>query len=133
MIRENAATENFAGYQVPPKTRIIIPPFLLHRHPLYWDDPHEFRPERWIDASEEDRNRRRFSCVPFSAGLRNCIGQNVATFEALLNVAPLVRAFRIQVAPSQRNIEFSFTFITMKSKRNLNTHSIAKPNIKYQR
>mmetsp|Transcript_25779 Transcript_25779/g.46680 ORF Transcript_25779/g.46680 Transcript_25779/m.46680 type:complete len:112 (-) Transcript_25779:188-523(-) len=82
--------------------------------------PHEFRPERWIDASEEDRNRRRFAFVPFSAGLRNCIGQNVATFEALLNVAPLVRAFRIQVAPSQRNVEFTFTsFITMKTKPNL--------------
>lgn len=120
MIRENATTENFAGYQVPPKTRIVIPPFILHRHPLYWDDPDVFRPERWINVSEEERNRRRFAYLPFSAGGRNCIGQNFATFEALMIVAPLVRAFCIQVAPSQRNIEFTFTsFVTMKTKPNL--------------
>ena len=39
----------------------------------YWKDPHEFRPERFLD--NDGQFRRDDRCVPFSLGKRYCIGQ----------------------------------------------------------
>ncbi|KAI2500381.1 cytochrome p450 [Fragilaria crotonensis] len=114
IVRTNVKPEVLGGYRIPEFTRFVIPIHLLHRHPLYWDEPEVFRPERWETMDEE---RVRFAFLPFSAGGRNCIGQRFATIEAKLILAPLIRNFRFQVSPSQRDTDFSFTnFITMKSK-----------------
>lgn len=115
--RYNRNKENLGGVDVPANTRISLPPHLMHRHPRYWDDPDSFKPERWLNVPDEEAERRRFAFFPFSAGGRNCIGQNFATLEAQLIVAAIVRAFRIEVAPSQKDDEHTFTTsITMKSK-----------------
>jgi cytochrome P450 len=116
--------ETLAGHQIPAHTRLTIPIHLLHRHPKYWKDPESFQPERWIHkddaAREEFMDKIRFVYIPFSAGGRNCIGQRFATIEAKLILVPLIQAFTFQVAPSQRDTDFTFTnFITMKTKPGL--------------
>ena len=114
IVRQNVRAERLGGYEIPKDTRITIPIHLLHRHPHYWEEPESFKPERWQNMDEE---RIRFAFLPFSAGGRNCIGQRFATIEARLILSPLVRKFRFQVAPSQRDTIFTFTnFVTMKSK-----------------
>ena len=115
ITRVNTQDENFDGIFVPKGTRMVVSPHLMHRHPKYWDDPEDFKPERWFDESEAER--RRFAFLPFSIGGRGCIGQQFATMEAKLILAPLIRAFRVAIAPSQRSTEFTFTSsITMKTK-----------------
>jgi cytochrome P450 len=115
--RISSYPETFAGYHIPANTRLVVSMFLLHRHPLYWDDPETFRPERWLNVSDDEWERRRFAFLPFLAGGRNCIGQRFATIEAELVVAPIVRAFSIQMAPSQRDVSHTFTnSITLKAK-----------------
>lgn len=105
------------GVILPAGTRIAIAPHLLHRHPAYWDDPETFLPERWLNVSDVEAERRRFTFLPFSAGGRNCIGQRFATIEAQLILAPIVREFRVQIARSQRDVDFKFTTaVTMKTK-----------------
>ena len=114
IVRTNVRPEVMGGYSIPEGTRFVIPIHLLHRHPHYWDEPEIFKPERWETMDEE---RVRFVFLPFSVGGRNCIGQRFATIEAKLILAPLLRNFRFQVAPSQRDTDFTFTnLITMKSK-----------------
>jgi cytochrome P450 len=76
--RINSTTEHLGGYTVPAGTRLIIAPYLLHRHPKYWYDPERFEPERWLqqkEKNEEFLSQIRFAFLPFSAGGRNCIGQ----------------------------------------------------------
>ena len=34
---------------VDTQTEILIAPWVLQRHPQYWDKPDEFIPERWAD------------------------------------------------------------------------------------
>jgi len=119
--RVNRFEEDFAGFTIPAKTRIVIPTYMLHRHPKYWDDPESFLPERWIHKDDEARqqflNRTRFAFLPFSAGGRNCVGQHFAMIETKLILAHLVRAFSFQTAPSQVNTDFTLTsYITLKSK-----------------
>ena len=115
--RVNRFREFLDGVEVPPGTRIALVPHLLHRHPKYWDDPETFNPERWLNVSEKEIERRRFAFFPFSFGGRNCIGQYFATLEAQMIVAAIVRAFRVEIAPSQKSTDHTFSSkITMKSK-----------------
>ena len=71
-IRHNTFEEKWHGVTIPPDTRLIVTPHLMHRHPKYWDNPESFMPERWINVSQEEAERRRFAFIPFSAGGRNC-------------------------------------------------------------
>lgn len=115
--RINRFKETLGGVEVPAGTRIALVPHLLHRDPRYWDDPETFNPERWINVSEKEAERRRFAFFPFGVGGRNCIGQYFATLEAQMIVAALARSFRVEIAPSQKDTEHTFSSrITMKSK-----------------
>ena len=109
--------ENLGGIEVPSNTRLRLSPHMMHRHPKIWDEPEVFRPDRWIDVSPEEQERRRFAFFPFCFGGRNCIGQYLATLEAQLIVAALIRAFCFHIAPSQRDVEHTFTsIVTMRAK-----------------
>mmetsp|Transcript_26451 Transcript_26451/g.30351 ORF Transcript_26451/g.30351 Transcript_26451/m.30351 type:complete len:337 (-) Transcript_26451:427-1437(-) len=71
-------------------TRISVCPFLLHRSPHHWKNPHEFNPER----SEFDKKDLRF--LPFSAGKRSCIGQYFAQMEAKIAITKFVLAMNVE-------------------------------------
>jgi cytochrome P450 len=108
IFRKTSKPEVVNGVNVPVGTRMRILISLLHRNPKYWDDPEEFRPERWLNVSEEERIRRQFAFVPFSGGFRNCIGQRMATMKVYLIMSRLLRQFVVRGAPSQRDTEFLF-------------------------
>ena len=117
IFRFNRRKETLGDAEIPAHTRIAISPHIMHRHPKYWDDPEAFQPERWINVSQLEVERRRFAFIPFSTGGRNCIGQRFATMEVHLIIAAVVRAFSLQVAPSQKDVEHTFTsHVTMKAK-----------------
>ena len=119
-FRFSSYPEEMAGYNLPAGTRFAIPIHLLHRHPHYWDNPEEFQPERWINVSKTEEERRRFAFLPFSAGARNCIGQRFATLEVQLVLAPIVRTLEVSIAPSQKDTNHTFTaFGTMKARPGL--------------
>lgn len=63
------------GYDVPKGTTAVVITSAVHRNPAHWENPHEFDPDRW--TSEQSAKRHPFSFVPFSAGLRNCIGNYI--------------------------------------------------------
>ncbi len=118
IIRYNVNEENLKGVKVPVGTRIIIPIHLLHRHPKYWKDPDEFRPERWL--GKEHPSSHKYAYMPFSNGPRNCIGQFFAEVEAKLMMAPLIRSFSFRMAPSMRDCDFTFILsIIMRAKPGL--------------
>lgn len=65
--------------------------FLVHRDPVVFPDPERFDPERF--SPEQERGRHPFAYVPFSGGLRNCIGKRYAMMELKLMVAAVAKAF----------------------------------------
>ncbi|OJA11846.1 hypothetical protein AZE42_04071 [Rhizopogon vesiculosus] len=57
---------------VPEGTTLTLAVPALHYNPKYWEDPHTFKPERFLG----DWNRDAF--LPFSGGYRACVGRKWA-------------------------------------------------------
>jgi cytochrome P450 len=93
ITRRTLEADELGGYPIAPRTDVFISPYVLHRHPAFWSEPEEFRPERFAGADAEERHR--FSYIPFAVGPRHCIGENIAMFEMLVHVHAMSRRFRL--------------------------------------
>lgn len=56
-------------YVIPPGTVTSMSPLVTHRDPAAFEDPYEFRPQRWIDNPKLARYFH-----GFARGSRNCVG-----------------------------------------------------------
>ena len=87
------------GVLIPKGTRAIIKMFHYHRHPDFWENPNQFDPLRFSPANSEGRHP--FAYIPFSAGQRNCIGQNFALNEEKIVVSTIINRFKLTLDPEQ--------------------------------
>lgn len=83
----------FGEYTIPKDAEVWMSQYIMHRDPRYFSDPDVFIPERWLDAAFQPS---RFVYFPFSAGPRNCIGEQFAWLEATLVLATLVGRYHFE-------------------------------------
>lgn len=95
--RRAVAADTIDGYEVPAGADVLICPYTLHRHPGFWDDAERFDPERF--AVEKVKLRHRYAYIPFGAGPRFCVGNNLGMMEAVLVAAMVAREYRLALAP----------------------------------
>ncbi|XP_026491028.2 cytochrome P450 4d2-like [Vanessa tameamea] len=81
-----------AGLKIKKKASILVNIFEMHRHPDVYDNPMEFRPERF-DTDSASSAVNAFSWLAFSAGPRNCIGQKFAMMEMKVTIASIIKHF----------------------------------------
>ncbi|XP_061769031.1 cytochrome P450 4V2-like isoform X7 [Nerophis ophidion] len=81
------------GFKVPKGANAIIITYALHRDPRYFPEPEEFRPERFLP--ENSAGRPPYAYIPFSAGIRNCIGQRFALMEEKVVLSAVLRRFNV--------------------------------------
>eukprot|EP00004_Rigifila_ramosa_P020745 TRINITY_DN541_c0_g2_i2.p1 TRINITY_DN541_c0_g2~~TRINITY_DN541_c0_g2_i2.p1 ORF type:complete len:551 (+),score=168.96 TRINITY_DN541_c0_g2_i2:1045-2697(+) len=89
--RNSDGNVSIDGTRVPPNVRLGVDFRLLHRNPAVWERPDDFWPERHLQ--EQQKEERVYTLVPFSAGSRNCIGQNFAELEEKTVLAILLHHF----------------------------------------
>lgn len=80
------------------KTEVSIVPYLIHRDESNWPNSEQFLPERFAKNSPKCHP---FAYLPFSGGLRSCIGRNMALVEAKIVLAMLLKKFRFELVPNQ--------------------------------
>ncbi|RMD44197.1 hypothetical protein DV735_g968, partial [Chaetothyriales sp. CBS 134920] len=82
LTRVVPATGLYVGdTHLPSGTVVGCAAYMLHHDPDVFPDPFAFRPERWLeDGQDEGLHRPDMdkSMIPFGAGLRACIGKNLA-------------------------------------------------------
>ncbi|PRQ54537.1 putative beta-amyrin 24-hydroxylase [Rosa chinensis] len=98
--RESRETCKIKEFDIPEKTSVAINQYAIMRDPELWDNPDEFRPERFLVSTKEkyeselDQNESRghnFQYVPFGSGRRRCPGSNLATILLNTSIAAMVQ------------------------------------------
>jgi cytochrome P450 len=84
------------GYGIPRGTTVFIPPWVLHRHPSWWENPERFDPDRF--TSRRSAGRPRHVYLPFAAGPRTCIGGHLALMEMQVVLALVGSRYRLHRA-----------------------------------
>jgi cytochrome P450 len=91
--------DEIGGYPIPAGSNIVLCPYVTHRHPLFWDNPEGFDPERF--TPERIANRHRMAYLPFSGGPRKCVGESFAMMEMQIVVSMVAQRFRPELVPGQ--------------------------------
>jgi cytochrome P450 len=100
LTRQAQQPDDVGGYHVPAGADVLVCPYTLHRNPRFWDAPQRFDPERF--GPDRPATRPRYAYLPFGAGPRFCVGNNLGMMEAVLVVATLARDLRLRMAPGHR-------------------------------
>ncbi|XP_058193836.1 cytochrome P450 736A117-like [Rhododendron vialii] len=90
--RESTKDVRIMGYDVAAGTRVVVNAWSIGRDPASWDEPEEFRPERFLNRPIDFRGQD-FELIPFGAGRRGCPGIQFAAAVNELVVANLVHKF----------------------------------------
>ena len=99
LIRVAAAPDEIGGKEIRPGDRIVMFAYGVHHSPKYWEEPEQFRPERWMgDAAKK---RVKYTYLPFGAGKRSCIGGAMSQVENSLALSILLRRFRPEYVGSE--------------------------------
>ncbi|MEV8313414.1 cytochrome P450 [Streptomyces sp. NPDC059900] len=95
--RETTEDLVLGPYAIPAGTTVFYPFWAVHLNPEYWPGPERFDPERF--TPEEEAKRPRLAYIPFGIGPRSCEGAALATVEAQLVLAVLLKRLRFAPAP----------------------------------
>ncbi|XP_075693047.1 cytochrome P450 2J6-like isoform X1 [Rhinoderma darwinii] len=79
------------GYTIPKGTLIITDLSSVHYDESQWKYPHEFNPENFLNKDGELEKVDSF--LPFSAGPRVCLGENLARMEIFLFFTTMLTHF----------------------------------------
>lgn len=88
------------GYHVPAGMQLFMPTWVVQRDPRFFDNPDEFRPERW--TPDFIASLAKYAYFPFGGGPRVCIGNSFAMMEIVLLLATIGQRFRPRLAPAQK-------------------------------
>ncbi|CAO3623309.1 unnamed protein product [Cunninghamella blakesleeana] len=79
---------------IPKGSRVNVNIYDLQHNPSVWENPFEFKPERFAENGEADQKAGGgMSWVPFSNGNRQCIGMNFSLAEQRVILACILRKY----------------------------------------
>ncbi|XP_036304428.1 cytochrome P450 4B1 [Pipistrellus kuhlii] len=106
------------GRSLPAGSLVSLHIYALHRNSTVWPNPEVFDPLRF--SPENVTGRHSFAFMPFSAGPRNCIGQQFAMNEIKVVAALCLLRFEFAVDPLQPPIKL--LQLVLRSKNGIHLH-----------
>ncbi|GAB2584417.1 hypothetical protein GCM10027168_16470 [Streptomyces capparidis] len=95
--RDAVEEDEVGGVPIRPGSTVVVPPYLVHRHPGVWENPEAFDPERFLP--QRSAGRHRYAFIPFGGGRRGCIGNVFALMEVTLALAMITQRYRLDLLP----------------------------------
>lgn len=91
-------------------TAVIIPSFAMHYDEQFYDNPREFRPERFSEDNKKPFVEQPY--MPFGDGPRVCIGMRMGKLQTKMGLIAMLRKFN-----------FTITNDVLKNDLKFNPHS----------
>ncbi|CAF2153888.1 unnamed protein product [Brassica napus] len=114
------------GYYIPEKTTLVINAYAVMRDPDSWEDPDEFKPERFL-SPKEDEKELAFKYLPFGSGRRGCPGGNLSQIFVGTAVGVMVQCFEWKIEGGKVNMEESFEGMNLSMVHPLKCVPVARP------
>lgn len=90
--RKCRETSQVMGYDIPKGTSVFVNMWAICRDSRYWEDPEEYKPERFENNSVDYKGNN-FEFLPFGSGRRICPGINLGIANIELPLASLLYHF----------------------------------------
>ncbi|XP_053377404.1 cytochrome P450 2H1-like [Mercenaria mercenaria] len=100
----------FRGHLIPKNCTVLVNIESLMKDPTVWKDPHEFKPERFLNADQTELSVPR-EFMPFSKGPRSCVGETIARIELFQFLTVLVQNFKFLPATDGQFPEVKAKFV----------------------
>jgi len=91
--REAVKECRLGDHRIPAGSQVVMPQWVVHRDPRFFERPNEFIPDRW--TTEFEQKLHKYAYFPFGAGPRLCIGRSFAMMEIALVMATIAGSFQI--------------------------------------
>ncbi|KAK6166507.1 hypothetical protein SNE40_023175 [Patella caerulea] len=104
--RKSSEDVTFKGIHIPRDTTVMIPIYSVQHDPENYEDPEEFRPERFDPATKKESNPVTF--LAFGYGPRLCIGMRLAMVETKIALVYALRKVRfVKCSKTPEKLEYS--------------------------
>ncbi|EIE20661.1 cytochrome P450 [Coccomyxa subellipsoidea C-169] len=122
---------------VPPGVGLHMPITAVHHSKDLWEDPEDFKPERFFEDGAEDakgldqvNGRTPVRFMPFSMGGRDCVGQTLAKLNLATTLAQLYGNFSFRLADEMGGPEgvkaAECTSITLSCSKGMKMHAVPR-------
>ncbi len=105
---------NLGNYHVPAGSLILMSMYVLQHDERFWEDPNNFKPERFCTENAIKEASNKFIYFPFGGGVRRCVGEQFAWMEGVLLMATLGKNWKLKLNPTQKVVPQAM--ITLRSK-----------------
>ncbi|KAK4328292.1 hypothetical protein Pmani_001276 [Petrolisthes manimaculis] len=98
-VQHVATKDTFlAEYVIPKGTVIHSVAVSIHHDKRYWEEPHVFKPERWIDHQGHFTATKE-GFLPFGVGKRQCVGEGLARMELFIFTVAVFQSLNLASPP----------------------------------
>ncbi|XP_069069015.1 cytochrome P450 2J2-like isoform X2 [Pleurodeles waltl] len=108
LARQAVKDTSLQGFNIEKGSLIIANLYSSLYDPDHWETPHQFNPGHFLDMEGNFIQKEAF--LPFSAGHRVCLGEQLARIELFIFFTSLLRAFTFRLPEGVKNVNMDPIF-----------------------